>query len=283
MANRSMIFLILWLCLGGMMGCATEKSINIIASSWKGRFPVFVIAHRGCSGATPENTLVAFKSAMEAGSDMIELDVHISKDGEVIVIHDDSLNRTTNGKGRVADHTLEQLKQMDAGGWFGAHFTGERIPTLKEVLELARGRTLVNIEIKSGDLGRYGVKDLAERALQEVERAGMEQQVLFGSFDPQALQRIQEKNPRVPTALISSKKWDFPQEITQGQPFAILSCRKSVLTQDNISRAKQKGLKVFVWTLDTEEEMEQFLNWGIDGIITNYPDRLIKILQQGSH
>ncbi len=274
------VFLILWLCIGDVMGCATGKSINIIASSWKGKFPVFVIAHRGFSGAAPENTLVAFKRAMEVGSDMIELDIHLSKDRQVMVIHDDVLNRTTNGAGKVSDYTLEQLKQLDAGGWFAPQFKGERIPTLKEVLELARGHLLVNIEIKNGDPGRYDIRDLAERALQEVKRAGMENQVLFCSFDPQALQRIQEKNPRVPTALILNKKWDFPQEVTGGKSFTLLSCRKSVLTPSNLSRARQKGLKVFVWTLDTEEEMEQFLNWGMDGIITNYPDRLIKILQK---
>ena len=262
------------------MGCATEKSINIIASSWKGRFPVFVIAHRGFSGAAPENTLVAFKRAMEVGSDMIELDVRLSKDGQVVVIHDDVLNRTTNGAGKVSDYTLEQLKQLDAGAWFGAQFAGERIPTLQEVLELARGRILLNIEIKSGDLGRYDIKDLAQRALQEVERAGMENQVLFCSFDPQALQWVQEKNPRAPTALILNKKWDFPHEVTGGKNFTLLSVRKSVLTPSNLSRAKQKGLKVYVWTLNTEDEMEEFVKLGVDGIITNYPDRLIKILQK---
>jgi glycerophosphoryl diester phosphodiesterase len=262
------------------MSCAKEKSINIVAPSWKSKFPTLVIAHRGFSGAAPENTLAAFKKAIEVGSDMIELDAHLSKDGKVIVIHDDILNRTTNGIGKVSNYTLEQLKQLDAGSWFSAQFEGERIPTLREVLELTHRRIFVIIEIKSGDLGLYGIRELAQKALKEVERAGMENQVLFCSFDPQALQRIQEKNPRIPTALILSKKWDFPEEVTEGKSYSLLSCRKSVLTPTNLLRAKQKGLKVFAWTLNTEEEMEQFLDWGIDGIITNYPDRLIKILRK---
>jgi glycerophosphoryl diester phosphodiesterase len=151
---------------------------------------------------------------------------------------------------------------------------------LKEVLELAKSHLLVNIEIKGEGPGDDTMNDLAERALQEVERAGMDNQVLFCSFDPQALQRIQEKNPRISTALILNKKWDFPQEATREKKIPLLSCRKSVLTPSNLSRAKQEGLKVFVWTLDTEEEMEQFVNLGVDGVITNYPDRLIKLLQQ---
>ena len=239
-----------------------------------------MVAHRGFSGGAPENTMAAFKKAIEIGSDMIELDVHLSKDGQVVVIHDDTLNRTTNGKGKVASYTLNELKPLDAGSWFGSQFSGEKIPTLKEVLELTRGQILLNIELKGGDLRQYSREDLADRSLQEVEKAGMLNQVLFGSVDLSAIERIREKNPRVPVALIYSKSWSFPQEATGGRPVPVLSCLGTVLTQTNISKAHQQGVMVFVWTLNTEEHMEYFLNMGVDGIITNHPDRLIRILQK---
>jgi glycerophosphoryl diester phosphodiesterase len=247
---------------------------------WSGKFSVLMVAHRGFSGGAPENTMAAFKKAIEIGSDMIELDVHLSKDGEVVVIHDDTLNRTTDGKGKVVSYTLNELKQLDAGSWFGPQFSGERIPTLKEVLELTHGQVLLCIELKGGDLGQYTLKDLADRSLQEVEKAGMLSQVLFASFDLSAIERVREKDPGIPVALIYSKSWSSPREVTGGKAIPVLSFLGTVLTQTNVSKAQQQGIKVLVWTLNTEEQIEYFLNMGVDGIITNHPDRLIRILQK---
>jgi glycerophosphoryl diester phosphodiesterase len=268
------------LSMGATMNCATNKTNNQGGLRWTGKFPVLVIGHRGFSAAAPENTLASFKKAMEVGVDMIELDVHLSKDGQVVVIHDDTLNRTTNGKGKVVSYTLDELKQLDAGSWFGSQFSGERIPTLKEVLELTRGQVLLYVELKGGDLGQYTLEDLADRSLQEVEKAGMLRQVLFASFDLSAIERIREKNPGIPVALIYSRSWSSPQEVIGGRPIPALSFRGTVLTQTNASKARQQGIKVLVWTLNTEEHMEHFLKIGVDGIITDYPDRLIKILQK---
>jgi glycerophosphoryl diester phosphodiesterase len=276
---RILIFLsVVWA--GGMMFCSNSPSQDLAPIPWAGKFPVLAIAHRGFSGAAPENTLAAFKKAMEVGSDMIELDVHLSKDGQVVVIHDDTLKRTTSGIGKVADFSLQELKQLDAGKWLGSRFFGERIPTLKEVLELTRGKIPIHIELKEGDLGRYTITDLADRSLEEVEKAGLLDQVLFGSFSLPALERVREKKPGLPVALIYDKSWNTPQEVTRGRPFPVLSCSGKVLNQANASNARQQGIKVFVWTLNTEEHMEQFLNVGVDGIITNHPDKLIKILQK---
>src|SRR5690606_9559351 len=153
---------------------------------WSGKFPVMVIAHRGFSGAAPENTLAAFRKGIEIGSDMIELDVHLSRDGELVVIHDETLERTTNGKGRVADNTLMELKDLDAGSSFAPQFSGEKIPTLIEVIELAKGRVLVNIEIKNPTHQRYSITELAEKTLREVKKAGMIDKFIFSSFNPAA-------------------------------------------------------------------------------------------------
>jgi glycerophosphoryl diester phosphodiesterase len=272
------IFLTLWIV--SEMACLMEKSGILTIAAWTGKFPVLVIGHRGFSAAAPENTQASFKKAMEVGADMIELDVHLSRDGQVVVIHDDTLNRTTNGKGRVANYTLNELKELNAGSWFGSQFFGEKIPTLKEVLELTRGQILLCIELKGGDLGQYSLKDLADWSLQEVEKAGMLSQVLFASFDLSAIERIREKNPRIPVALIYSKSWSSPRAVTGERPIPVLSCRDTVLTQTNAAKARLEGMKILVWTVNREKRMERFLNMGVDGIITNYPDRLMKILKK---
>jgi glycerophosphoryl diester phosphodiesterase len=273
-----LIFSLIWIV--AMIACPDSQSKDLVPIPWIGKFPVFAISHRGFSGAAPENTLAAFKKAIDVGSDMIELDVHLSKDGEVIVIHDDTLKRTTTGNGRVADFNLQELRKLDAGFWSGSQFRGEKIPTLKEVFELARGKILLHIELKEGDLGRYNMIDLTDRTIEEVERAGMLDQVLFGSFNLPAVDRVREKYPQLPVALIYNKPWNLPQDAMGERPLPILSCSGTVLNQANLSKAHEQGIKVFVWTLDTEVHIEHFLNIGVDGIITNYPDRLINILRK---
>jgi glycerophosphoryl diester phosphodiesterase len=260
--------------------CLADKSAGVEDPFWGGRFPVVVIAHRGFSGSAPENTLAAFRKAIEAGSDMIELDVRLSRDREAMVIHDETLDGTTTGKGKVVDLTLKELKQLDAGSWFNAQFSGERIPILREVLALSKGHILVNIELKTGSLGDNSILDLAGRSLHDVEEAGMADQVLFSSFDPAPLEWIRKKNSRVRVAFLYNKRWDDPQQVIGGRPFSVLTCRKSVLTQANISRAKREGIRVCAYTLNTEEEIDPFLRWGVDGIITDHPDRLIDILRK---
>ena len=274
------LLLLAALGMAGVTDCKMHRAEPVKTMLPSGRFPVMVVAHRGFSGSAPENTMIAFKKGMEAGSDMIELDVRLSKDGEVAVIHDESLERTTSGKGRVIDLTLDELKKLDAGSKFHSSFSGERIPALREVLQLTYGQILVNIELKKGDYGRWTIFDLADRALREVEKVGMVDRVLFSSFDPSVLERLVKVNARIPVAYLYNKPWNFPREVTEGRPFLTLNCRKTVLTRENISRAHQEGIRIGVYTLNTEEEMERFIDLKVDAIITDYPDRLIKILKK---
>ncbi len=260
------------------MGSANGSTAQGPGDTWRGRHSVFVTGHRGFSGAAPENTLAAFRAAIDAGCDMIELDIHLSHDREVVVIHDDTLERTTTGKGNVADQTFTELKRWDAGAWFSPRFAGERIPSLAEVLKLARNRILVNIELKKGKNFPYTMEELADLALREVEKAGMENQVLFSSFDPVAIDRIREKNPALPVALIQDKPWTSPEAAGRGKVYPILNCRATVLNENNIRRAHETGIHIHVWTLNTPEEMARFIALGVDGIITNHPDRLIRLL-----
>ncbi len=261
------------------MACAQLKTTPEPGDAWRGKYPIVVTAHRGFSGQAPENTLAAFRAAIAAGADMVELDVHLTRDNEVVVIHDDTLERTTNGKGNVAEKTLAELKRLDAGSWFNPRFAGERIPTLAEVLEIVRGRILVNIELKKGKNFPYTMEELADRTLAVVEKAGMTDQVLFSSFDPAAVNRIREKNPRLPIALIVDKPWEKPEDPGGGTRYPTLNCRTTVLNEENIRRAHTAGIRVHVWTVNTKEAMEKFIALGVDGIITNHPDSLIDLLK----
>jgi glycerophosphoryl diester phosphodiesterase len=251
------------------MGCAAKK-VEVAKFPYStGKFSILVVAHRGFSGAAPENTLIAFQKAIEIGSDMIELDVHLSRDGELVVIHDETLERTTNGKGMVADHTLNELKKLDAGSSFGPQFAGEIIPTLKEVLELAKGRALVNVEIKNPTHKRYSITELAEKTLAEVQKAGMIDKVIFSSFNPASLEWILFHRP-----------WNSLRDIPGSKEYSVLNLRNIHLTREKIAEIKKAGKKINVYTVNPEEEIRQFVEWGVDGIITNHPDRLLKILQK---
>jgi glycerophosphoryl diester phosphodiesterase len=262
------------------MSCAAKKVEIEKFPYWAGKFPIMVIAHRGFSGAAPENTLTAFQKGVEIGSDMIELDVHLSRDGEIVVIHDETLERTTNGKGMVADQTLGDLKKLDAGSSFGPAFAGEKIPTLKEVLDLAKGRVLVNIEIKNPTHQRYSISELTEKTLREVEKAGMIAKVIFSSFNPASLEWIGKKEPRAQTAFLFHRPWNSLRDIPVSQAYSVLNLRNIHLTREKVAELKKAGKRVNVYTVNSEEEIRKFVDWGVDGIITNYPDRLIKVLQK---
>ena len=264
---------------GTTMSLANGTTTSDSGSAWRGRYSIFVTGHRGFSGAAPENTMAAFRAAIEAGCDMIELDVHLSRDKEVVVIHDDNLERTTTGRGNVADQTFAELRRWDAGVWFAPRFAGERIPALAEVLALAHNKILINIELKKGAHFPYTMAELADLTLREVEKAGMESQVLFSSFDPVAIDRIRERNPLLPIALIKDKPWMEPEEAGGGKIYPTLNCRATVLNEENVWRAHKKGIRVHAWTLNTPKEMSRFIALGVDGIITNHPDRLIHLLQ----
>ena len=253
---------------------------KIIDCPWRGRFPVLVIAHRGLSALAPENTLSAFKKAIEADSDMIELDIRFSKDHEVVIIHDDKLERTTTGRGKVGDYDLKELKNLDAGSWFGAEFAGESIPTLSELLRLACGKVLLNIEIKKGRSAPFPITDLSEEALALVQQAGMIDQVLFSSFHPPALEIIREKKTSARIALLFHRSWSSISEITRGQRYTTLNLRARHLTEGKIASLHEQGMKVNAYTVNAEERMRDYIRWRVDGIITNRADRLIRILQQ---
>lgn len=175
------------------------SSMNIVSSKSQNVFHG-VIAHRGSRLKAPENTIASFQQAVADGADAIELDVQLSKDGKLVVIHDSTLERTTNGEGKVSDYTLAELKELDAGSWFDAKFSGEKIPTLQESLVWAKGKTKVDIEVKEGSAA-----EIEPEALMSVIReTGMENEVAVTSFERDFIERTESEFPVLRTGVLMS-------------------------------------------------------------------------------
>jgi glycerophosphoryl diester phosphodiesterase len=239
-----------------------------------------VVAHRGASGAAPENTMAAFERAVEMGADMIELDVHATEDGHIVVIHDAVLNRTTRGdvRGSVVWFTLEEIKTLDAGSWKGTEFAGEEIPTLHEVLSAFKGRTRVLIEIKG--------KNIEDKVVDVIRETGTEEDVVIQSFDVEAVRRCRELLPEVPAGVLFSAPLLFGRSSFNDKVIAtaldvkadFVAVGHKAATPELVALARENGLDVFVWTVNSKKDMANMIDVGVDGIITNHPDVLIELL-----
>ena len=238
-----------------------------------------VFAHRGASAVAPMNTLAAFKKAMELGADGIELDVQYSSDGALVVIHDTTLEATTNGTGRVVSLTLAELKQLDAGSWFDRRFRGERIPTLAEVFDTIGDRLLVNIELKTFALFPSDGMDRDVAAF--IRQRNLYDQVIVSSFNPFALRRVKQADPRIETGLLYAPEMPRIYSHTWLRPWVrpdALHPEHGMVDERLMRWAKKKGYPVNVWTVNEEEEMKRLIALGVNMIITDHPDRLLALL-----
>jgi glycerophosphoryl diester phosphodiesterase len=237
------------------------------------------IGHRGASAAAPQNTLAAFRRALELGADGVELDVHLSADGMPVVMHNFDVDETTDGTGQVADKTLAELKELDAGSKFAPQFAGERIPTLAEVFEALEGKLLVNVELK--DISPKGVG--LEAAVAEVVRqCGMESKVLFSSFNPFALRRTQSLAPEIPSGLLYAHGLPIYLRRAWFAPFTPHEARHPHAEMTDARLVKwchARKLRVNVWTVNEPDEMKRLISLGVDGIITDVPDVLGAIVR----
>ena len=228
-----------------------------------------VIAHRGASGELPENTLPAYELALAQGSDMIEIDLHTTRDGAIVITHDEDLE-SLGGRGEVADATLEEIRRLDAGG-------GAVVPTLREVLDAFGGRIPFNLELKRGSRGEYPGMEAA--AVEEVAGRGLLEETLFSSFYDPVLARLRELSPEARLALLISPR--FPQgavERAQRVGAEALNPERPLADRDLVERAHGEGLAIYVFTVDEREEMGRLLDLGVDGLFTNYPGRMRALL-----
>jgi len=235
-----------------------------------------VIAHRGFSGAAPENTIAAVRAAVEINADMVEIDVTLTSDGHIVVIHDETLDRTTNGSGEVFRYTFAELQGLDAGSWFDANFAGERIPTLDQVLTEVDGRILLNVEIKSEAVDRGIVAKVAST----IRRQGMVDQVVVSSFSPKALQEMKSFAPEIRTAVLYNTKYHKDQdavEIVNGLGASVFNIKRQRLTRKMLRRCREHDIPVGIYTVNEPCRMRRLVKKGIDAIFTDHPDRLLEI------
>jgi glycerophosphoryl diester phosphodiesterase len=233
-----------------------------------------VFAHRGASGYAPENTLEAFRLAMEMGADGFELDVHVTKDGELVVIHDEAVNRTTNGKGLVKDMTLAELKELDACKSMEA-YRGAKIPTLAEVYELVKDTNhIVNVEIKSDN---YFYPEIEEKCLALAKEMGMEDRVIYSSFNHYTLLKLHELKPDAKLGMLFGDVLYQPWEYAKSLHVQYLHPRTiSIFTPEFSTESHKAGYGINVWTVNDEDTMLECLKQGAN-IITNYPDVAIAL------
>ena len=243
--------------------------------------PPVRIAHRGASGPglAPENTLAAFEYAIQIGTDVLEADIQVTGDGELVVIHDATLDRTTNGTGLVAECRLEVVRRLDAGSWFDSRYRGERVPTLTEVLDLARNRALVLVELKSDYV--------SERLLAVIDELGANNGVIIQSFNPETIERINLLDRSLPTSLLVGKLPTTPSRVRArrlaSQVLRVganaLSIWHATLTPAFFEEMRKRAIGVWTWTVDEEIAMRDMVLMGVQGIITDYPDRLNQVFE----
>ncbi len=240
---------------------------------------VWVVGHRGAMGHRPENTIASFEHALELGADWIELDVHLTRDGALAVIHDESLERTTTGHGLVKDHTLDELQQLDAGAWFSPGYAGQHLPTLDEVLEWARRRqTIVDIEIKNAPIYYAGIEEAVVKAL---DSQNMAEQVIVISFDHRAVQRVKSLDARIATGVLyAGRPADAGVGLARQADADALLPHWAYVTSEDVRMAHAAGLAVAPWATSNPEVLTNLLQAGVDAIGTNHPEVLRHILTQ---
>lgn len=237
-----------------------------------------VWAHRGASGYAPENTLAAFEKAVELGADGVELDIQLTKDDEIVVIHDEKIDRTSDGKGWVKDYTLEELRGFNYNRT-KPEYEHADIPTMREVFELLKPTGLfINIEIKTGV---FFYEKIEEKILALTQEMGMEDRVCYSSFNHYTVKRIHELKPDAEVGfLYADGPIDMP---SYGEKYGVNALHPALynLQYDGfIKECKEKGLKLNVWTVNEKEHMQLCCKYGVNAIITNYPDIAREVVEQ---
>ena len=237
-----------------------------------------IFAHRGFSSIAPENTMAAFERAIAIKANGIETDVHLCKDGKIVICHDEKVNRTTNGSGHIKDYTWEELQALDAGSWFSPEFSRERIPSLEHLLNLV-GKTdlLVNMELKTETVF---YPQIEEKVLDLIKKYDFVDRVLISSFNFKSLLKVKAILPEIATAAIMkhpNRITDFWTKIGDLKVTAIHPCYL-YLTTGIIDEARKRGLHVNTWTPNQPEKLKDLLKIGTHGVITDFPERAQQIL-----
>lgn len=236
-------------------------------------------AHRGASGYFPENTMIAFESAVAMGCTGIETDVHMTKDGHLVLIHDETVDRTTKGKGYIRDYTFLELERLDAGSFKGEQFKEAKIPLLEELLQYTQDRDIMlNLELKTDVIWYAGIE---EKVLNLVYQYNLQNKVILSSFNHYSVHRCKEIDKNIKTGLLYMEGLFEPQLYAKmAGSEAIHPYYQAINNKELIHRVKEAGIMINTWTVNEESDMKKFLEYKVDGIITNYPDKLNNIMKE---
>ena len=237
---------------------------------------MLAIAHRGASGYAPENTLAAFRRAVALGVSFIETDLQLTRDAHFVALHDESVDRTTNGHGSIHGMTLAEARRLDAGSWFASEFLGERVPHLAEILEFARKNDVVfYLELKpSGFWGGEHALISALRDSSEIPRS------VIISFDPSILAALRKIEPTLMTGLLYNGEIENPFEKALEIGARQIAVRGDLVTPNLLQQARKRDLQVVCWTVNSPAHMRMLAGAGVDGIMSDYPDRLLAALKK---
>lgn len=265
--QRTSITILILLSQLAFVACSKEES-KVETKTKK----IIVTGHRGASGHAPENTLSAMRIAIEMGAEFSELDVQETADGEIILLHDSSLKKTSGVDKNIWEVNYADLKGLDVGSWFSEDYKNEPVPTLQEVIDLVKGKMKLNIELKANK----HEKMLAERTLKVVMDNNFLDQVVFTSFKFDEIRKIRELNKEAKVGYIFGK---LPEDVDVfSEDVDVLSVNIKTVDAALMKKAKDAGKEVAVWTVNKPEDMKRMIEIGVDRIITNYPDVLRKVL-----
>ncbi|HEX8018204.1 MAG TPA: glycerophosphodiester phosphodiesterase family protein [Flavobacterium sp.] len=225
---------------------------------------ILKIAHRGAKAYEPENTLHAFQKALDLNSDGIELDVHLSSDGHIIVMHDETIDKMTNGKGAVNTFTLSELKSFSIAG-------KHQIPTLNEVFDLVRKRCFINVELKNADTSKQ-VVSLIEKYI--AEEGWDYSHFIVSSFDWNALQEVHNLNSDIPIGVLTEEDLDTALAFAESIQAKAIHPDFHLLNTDNVRKMQEKGFWVLPWTVNVEEDIQKVKSYNVNGIISDFPDKI---------
>ena len=239
---------------------------------------MLAIAHRGASGYAPENTLAAFRRAVSQGATFIETDLHLTRDAHFVAIHDPTVDRTTSGHGEVHQMPLAEIRKLDAGSWFASEYIGERVPTLMEVLEFARKHDVVfYLELKPN--GFWGGEHALISSLRESSEIP---RVVIISFDPAILAGLRKLEPTLMTGLLHDGQIENPFEKALEIGARQLAVRGDLVTPAMLTQARSRDLQVVCWTVNHGAHLRLLMDAGVDGIMSDYPDRLVAANKKNS-
>ncbi len=249
-----------------------------------GRTRPLIVAHRGSSGVAPENTVAAFRRAAEDGADMVELDVRMTKDFEIVVLHDRSVRRTTNGRGKIWELTLADLRTLDAGSWFSRRFAGERIPTLRHILDILPAHVAVNIEVKTDGDSRWRPA-LQELLILQIRERHAVHRCVVSSFDHRFLRRLHAIDPAIPTAVLYYPVRDFgknPSKLVERVGAGMFTCSIGQLNKKIAANLENNHIPLGCYGVNSLRHFSKAVSYGASAIITDHPKEMLKLLSRQS-